>query len=70
LPASCARYVQPVNLALVCIGIGAKDEAFAWLEKAYEEHAQWVSEIKVDPAFDPVHSDPRFSALVHRLALV
>jgi hypothetical protein len=46
-----------------------KDEAFTWLDKAHDEHAQWLSEIKTDPAFDPIRSDERFSNLVTRVGL-
>jgi len=62
-------YVQPVSIALVYIGLGEKDEAFGWLDKAYEEHAQWLSEIKVDPAFDPLRTDARFTDLLKRVGL-
>jgi len=37
-----------------------EDEAFAWLDKTYGEHAQWLSEIKTDPGFDPIRLDCRF----------
>jgi tetratricopeptide (TPR) repeat protein len=60
-------YVQPVSIALIHVGLAEKDEAFAWLDKAYDEHAQWLSEIKADPAFDPLRSDPRFQALYKKM---
>jgi adenylate cyclase len=63
------RYVQPVDIALVHAALGEEDEAFVWLEKAFEEHAQWLSEIKVDPAFDPLRSNSRFSELLKRIGL-
>jgi TolB-like protein/Tfp pilus assembly protein PilF len=63
------NYVQPVSIALVYTGLGEKDEAFEWLDKAYEEHAQWLSEIKVDPAFDPLRTDARFTDLLKRVGL-
>src|SRR2546426_6518654 len=43
------RYVQPFDLALIYTGIGEEDQAFAWLEKAYEEHSGWLMFIKVEP---------------------
>jgi TolB-like protein/Tfp pilus assembly protein PilF len=58
------RYVSPINFALVYIGLGEKDEAFGWLEKALEHHTQWLSEIRADPFFDSLRSDPRFKALL------
>jgi len=60
-------YVQPVNIALAHTALGEKDKAFAWLDKACEEHAQWLSEIKVDRAFDPLRSDARFTDLLKRV---
>ncbi len=31
------RYIPPINFALIYTGLGEKDQAFAWLEKVYEE---------------------------------
>jgi Tfp pilus assembly protein PilF len=63
------RYVQPVIIALVHAALGENDEAFLWLEKAFEERAQWLSEIKVDPAFDSLRSDARLGQLLQRMGL-
>jgi TolB-like protein/DNA-binding winged helix-turn-helix (wHTH) protein len=53
--------------ALVYLGLGEKDQAMAWLEKAYTEHfSPWVL---MRPAFDPLRSEPRFQALLHRIGL-
>jgi tetratricopeptide (TPR) repeat protein len=46
--------------------LGDKDEAFRILEKAVEERQVLVN-IKVDPPFENLHSDPRWKALLHRL---
>src|SRR5207245_8091231 len=62
-------YVQPVSIALIHVGLAESDEAFMWLDEAYNEHAQWLSEIKTDPAFDPLRSDPRFADLLRRVGL-
>jgi tetratricopeptide (TPR) repeat protein len=61
------RYVPAMARAMVEIGLGEKDKAFEWLEKAYEEH--YVIQLKVDPQFDPLRSDPRFSDLLGRMNL-
>lgn len=63
------RYVAPINCALVYTGLGDRDQAFTWLEKAREDHSQWLSEIRVDPAFDPLRGDPRFDALMQRMKM-
>ena len=64
-----SSYVQPVSIALIHVGLAENDEAFTWLGKAYDEHAQWLSEIKTDPAFDPLRSDARFAELLERIGL-
>ncbi len=61
------QYVSPVPFVLLYVGLGQKDEAFAWLEEAFEQRSQWLSEINADPAFDPLRSDPRFADLLRRI---
>ena len=51
------------------IGMGNKDQAFAWLEKACAQHSNTVISIKVDPLYDPLRSDPRFRELLRRVGL-
>jgi hypothetical protein len=49
--------------------MGNKDEALAWLEKAYSQHSNVLTTLKVEPAFDPLRSDPRFQDLLRRVGL-
>jgi tetratricopeptide (TPR) repeat protein len=63
------KYVSPYFIALVYVGLGDKDQAFAWLEKAYQERHPYLILIKVEPVFDVLHSDQRFAALVRRIGL-
>jgi TolB-like protein/DNA-binding winged helix-turn-helix (wHTH) protein len=62
----------PVNLAGVYATLGDKDRAFYWLEQAYR-HTRGSGirlwQIKLYPALEPLHSDPRFKDLVHRIGL-
>ena len=62
-------YVSPVLLAEIHAALGDKDEAFAWLEKAYHDRAAYLYALKVDPPFDPLRDDPRFTALLRRIGL-
>ena len=59
--------VAPIIWA--CIGMGNTDQALALLEKAYTQHSDILTRIKVDPAYDPLRSDPRFQDLVRRVGL-
>ena len=62
-------YVQATDLALVYAGLGDKDKAFAWLDKAYEERSFSLINLKVEPRFDFLHSDARFADLLRRIGL-
>jgi len=55
---------------MICahLGMGEKEEAFADLESAYDEHYN-LTNLKVEPAFDPLRNDPRFQDLLRRLNL-
>jgi len=66
---STQKYVPPFTSALIYAGLGDKDRAFAWLEKAYTERSVWLLWLKVDPKFDSLRADPRFAEFVHRVGL-
>ncbi|HEX5705989.1 MAG TPA: protein kinase [Pyrinomonadaceae bacterium] len=57
------------ELAIIHMGLGRKDEAFAWLEKAYAERYGPHIYVPVDPLFDSLRSDARFAELAQRLNL-
>jgi serine/threonine protein kinase len=57
-------YVSPYTIAGGYIGLGDKDQAFAWLEKACKERVGWLVFLKVGPLYDPLRSDPRFNDLL------
>lgn len=63
------RYVPSVHLALVHAGLGEKDQAFAWLEKAFGDRDTYVTYLKVDPRFASLRADPRFADLLRRVGL-
>lgn len=63
---------QPVDAAVVSwayIGLGDKDHAMSWLEKAYAQHSFSMVTLKVDPRYDILRSDPRFQDLIRRIGL-
>jgi len=60
----------PYKLAIVCAALGKNDQAFAWLEKAFEEHTpRLLLFLNSDPRVDPLRSDPRFQDLLRRIGL-
>lgn len=63
------EYVGPDPALFAYIGMGDKDQAFAWFEKAYADHANSLTSLKVNPAYDSLRSDPRFKDLMHRVRL-
>jgi serine/threonine-protein kinase len=67
LAVSGTRYVNPFEIGLVHIGLGLRDEAFQWLNRAYEERSDLVVYLRVDPRLDPIRSDPRFGELLKKI---
>ncbi|MBZ5546468.1 MAG: tetratricopeptide repeat protein [Acidobacteriia bacterium] len=63
------RYVPAVYIALVYVGLGDKDKAFEWLDRAYEEHCEYLVYLPTEPLADPLRHDPRFPRLIERLGL-
>jgi tetratricopeptide (TPR) repeat protein len=63
------KYVGPYDIALIYTSLGKKDQAFEWLEKAYEERSAWLPQIKVHQMFDSLRSDPRFIAMLKKMNL-
>ncbi|HEY3125259.1 MAG TPA: protein kinase [Thermoanaerobaculia bacterium] len=61
--------VTPESIAIVYTGLGEKDEAFAWLDKAYEERTPFVLFLKPSPYYDPLRADSRFAELLRRVGL-
>ncbi len=59
----------PSSIAMVYVGLGEKEQAFAWLEKVYEERNGVLLLLKVWPVLDPLCSDPRFAYLLRRVGL-
>ena len=62
-------YVSSLYIALVYTGLDNKDEAFAWLDKAYKEHCEYLVYLATEPLADPLRGDPRFDILLRNLGL-
>lgn len=64
-------YVSPVYVGLVydALYIAERDKEFAWYEKGYNDRAEWLLWLTLDPLFDGVRDDPRFHQLVQRVGV-
>ncbi len=62
------RYVSPIDMAVVYMGLGDRNSVFQWFEKAYQERAARIQEVS-EPLFDSLRSDPRFPGLMRRVGL-
>ena len=60
------RFVQPYAFALVYVGLGERDTAFRWLEKAYEVRDMSLVLLPASPQWDSLRSDKRFQDLLRR----
>ncbi len=63
------QQMDPTPIAWVYAAMGNKDQAFALLEKAYSEHSNTLTTLKVEPAYDPLRNDRRFQELLRRVGL-
>lgn len=60
LKESKRRYVPPHSVALIYVGLGKRDLALDWLEKACVEHSHWRGWLQLTPELDSLRSDLRF----------
>jgi TolB-like protein/Flp pilus assembly protein TadD len=66
---SSTRYVPSLYIALIYTGLNEKDEAFRWLNKAFDEHCEYLVYLPTEPLADPLRNDARFAQLLRRLGL-
>jgi tetratricopeptide (TPR) repeat protein len=60
-------YVPAFNLAMIYLGMGDRERALDYLERAYASDSQWMGWLKMDRIFDPLRAEPRFVALMKKL---
>jgi len=66
---SAKKYVPAVYFAVIYTGLNRKDDAFYWLDKAFEERCEYLVYLRSEPLADPLRGDPRFPRLLARLGL-
>lgn len=60
-------YVSPDSLALIYAGLGADDEAVAWLQRAFTVRTGTLAHLPVDPVWDRLRGDSRVRAMVETI---
>ncbi len=69
LDTSKPRIGSSYDIAIIYTGLGEKERAFEWLEKAFHERNDSLAYLNADPRFDPIRTDPRFDHLLNRIGL-
>jgi TolB-like protein len=63
------EYVPAMDYVLAYTRLADKEQALTWLVKAEQERNAWIFDIKLDPIYDSLRSDPRFQDLLRRVGL-
>ena len=69
LKLSGSRFVPPLNIALIYIGLGENEEALTWLERGFEQRDPRMTFLKIDPKLNSLRAEPRFIDLMKRMNL-
>ena len=62
-------YNSPFGTAILYAQLGEKSKALDSLEKAYEQRSLSMTELAIEPSFDPLRLEPRFQSLLRRVGL-
>ena len=65
----CNTGYSAYNIATMYADLGDKDQAFQWLNAAYQEREEGMLGLKTDFSLDPLRSDPRLAELVLKVGL-
>lgn len=66
---SSRKYVPAIYFAVIYAGLNQKDDAFRWLDRAYDERCEYLVYLGTEPLADPLRGDPRFAKLLKRIGL-
>jgi len=66
---AATAHISPYGMALIHIALNQKDQAFTWLDKAYQMRDPWLVFLKVNPMLDSLRSDARFNELLQKMNL-
>jgi tetratricopeptide (TPR) repeat protein len=64
-----SKHYAALDIARGYVALGDKNEAFAWLERAYSAHERDLIFLRRMDDFDPIRSDPRFEGLLRRIGM-
>ena len=60
------QYVSALDIAILAAYMERTDEAFDWLETAFQERAVWMNHLNADPLWDPIRDDSRFKLMAKK----
>ncbi len=63
------KYVSPIFIGLIYIGLGDKNSAFHWADLALQDRSVWLIYLKAEPMVDTLRSDQRFESLTKSVGL-
>ncbi len=66
---STSQYVSPVSMALLHAQLGQREETLGLLEEAYRQHSPQLLWVQNDPAFDFLHGEGRYRAVIQGMGL-
>jgi len=58
-----------IDVAAIYAGLGDRDQAFAWLEKAFQDHSSRLGRTRWETGFEPLRNDPRYADLMRRTGM-
>ncbi|MBI4906667.1 MAG: tetratricopeptide repeat protein [Acidobacteria bacterium] len=61
--------IAPILFGLLYMDTGDKDRAFEWFDRAVERRSRFSDELKVEPMYEPLRSDPRWALLLRKMNL-